>query len=123
MNATAATSRRSRRAVLIAVFTAALLAWSPGVSYAHEVWVNHGSDEAVVSWNHHGLIAFDGECDGNNVRAVGYYLGSGEIPYFTEVTDSNGCQSGGSIVSAPYEFVSFRVCEVNVGCSAWKSVT
>jgi len=108
--------------MLIAVFAAALLAWSPGTSYAHEVWVSHGADEAVVSWNHRGLIAFDGECDGNYVRAVGYYM-SGGIPYFMEVTDSNGCQSGGSIITAPFEFVSFRVCEVNVGCSAWKSVT
>jgi len=76
----------------------------------------------VVSWNHHGLIAFDNECDGNYVKAQGYYM-SGGIPYFLEVTDSNGCASGGSIVTAPLPFYSFRVCEINVGCSAWKSVT
>lgn len=122
MSARASTRRPSRRAVLIAVFAAALLAWSPGVSYAHEVWVNHGSDEAVVSSNHYGLIAFDNECDGNYVKAQGYYMAGG-IPYFLEITDANGCTSGGSIVSAPYPFYSFRVCEINVGCSAWKSVT
>ena len=113
-------TRRSRRAVLIAVFTVALLAFNTTAVFAHYTEAWHGSDKAFIFASHDELNVQDGECDGNYVYAQGYWWNptiSSNI--LVTVWDTNGCSFGFEWARGT-DFHTYRVCEQNVGCSAWR---
>lgn len=84
-----------------------------------EAW--HGSDKAWVDTTHDHLGAQDGECDGNYVYATGlWYDASISTTITVTVWDTNGCSAGWGHGDG-IDFYQYRVCEQNVGCSAWRS--
>jgi hypothetical protein len=101
----------------IGVLSTAFLGLTAGTAYGHQVAVYHGSDVAWVDATHDHLDVDDRECDGNYVYAQGY-----DALGFIQVTDTNGCSSGWGHGDG-LNFYLFRICEQNVGCSAWRSVT
>ena len=119
MNATSL----GRRSVLVALFTLALLAVNASIANAHYTEAWHGTDKAWVDSTHDHLDVQDGECDGNNVYATGLWWNPSLSTTITvTVWDSNGCSSGWGHGDG-LDFYQYRVCEQNVGCSAWKTPT
>lgn len=99
-----------------AVFAIALTATSAS---AHFVTVSHGEDWGWLANNHRQVGVCDREADGNGVR-VEYRTAAGAVDHIGDADGSGGgCWTedavGGSWVT------SFRICEANNGCSAWKN--
>ena len=102
------------RAVAVSALATAAFAFTAGTAAAHFTEAFHGSDRAWVDSTHDHLDVSDNECDGNSVYAEGYDdLG------FLRVFDPNGCNSGYGHGDG-LNFYQYRVCEQNVGCSAWR---
>lgn len=98
------------------------VAWVSPAS-AHSMWIFHGSDSGVVWQGHNGVSVQDKECDGNYVR-IEYHVSTigGIVPY--SLTDANGCQNGESTRSHhPQRVIRARVCEANVSCTSWHTVS
>jgi hypothetical protein len=92
-----------------------LLAMAAGPAGAHEAYASHGQDYAGVASNHRDWIVRDLECDGN--RVTGHFTLSNGIQ--RSFSDS-GCSSGGPSGTFTSPVTRVRVCEANVGCSAWQ---
>lgn len=98
---------------LVSVVLALAVAWP---ALAHEASVFHGSDYARVYNSHASIQACDMEGDGNGVRAH-WRDSAGNIT--AGDWDTNGNDPGCASDSLPSSAVEFRICENNVGCSAW----
>lgn len=111
--------RTVRRSGLTALWIVALLALSCTGVAAHDTVAWHGSDKAWVDSTHDHLDVQDGECDGNDVYAQGYWwdatISSARL---VTVWDTNGCSSGYGHGDG-IDFYQYRVCEQGVGCSGW----
>lgn len=86
---------------------------------AHTIGLYHGADSGGVV-RHNVVAVMDKECDGNTVF-VQYYVSTigGSVLY--KLYDSNGCNNSGSTRDHyPQQVTKARICETNVGCSAWK---
>lgn len=76
----------------------------------------HGNDYACVNETHSIIYACDAEADGHGVRAhwrdISYNVTIGSW-------DTSGADGGCAQDYFPPSAVQFRVCENEVGCSAW----
>jgi hypothetical protein len=89
---------------------------------AHDINLYHGSDYGWIE-THDTAYVWDEECDGNTVFVQYRYSTIGGI-VTSSVYDNNGCNNTGNVRSTyPQRMTSARICETNVGCSAWRSVT
>lgn len=106
---------RARRAAgggaFAVALTAALMTGSP--AHAHEVYLTHGNDYGWLTWNHGDTYACDVENDGNRVRFqirhTNYTIENGSWDYY-----GGGCTRFGIMYG-----MDVRLCEENVGCTAW----
>ena len=87
---------------------------------AHSATAYHGSDYAQVGVSHIQIFVHDRECDSHQVYAEWVHLHPVTLqPLKGSTWDTNGCNTGYG-TSAPRNIISFRVCEVSEGCSAWR---
>ena len=109
--------RRLIGRVLCAMAITAALVAVP--AWAHQ-WTgdHHGSDYAEMGQQHETIRACDGEADGNGVRPHTRNIVNNIDAW---AWDTNGADPGCGIWDPiPYEEIEFRICENNVGCSAWR---
>lgn len=106
-------SKKLGLAAIAAAIVGTTVAWP---ALAHEAAVFHGSDYARVYNSHASIQACDGEGDGNGVKAH-WRDSSGNIT--AGGWDTNGNDPGCATNPLPSSAVEFRICENNVGCSAW----
>jgi len=110
--------RASTRVVRVAaglMVASGVLAMAAGPAGAHEAYASHGNDYAGVASNHRDWIVRDLECDGN--RVTGHFTLSNGI---TRSLSDGSCASGGPGGTFTSPVTRVRVCEANVGCSAWQ---
>lgn len=107
--------RRTRTIRLTALLGGALTIAAALPAQAHEAAVFHGEDYART-YNWHAYIgACDREGDGHAVRAH-WRNSSGDITVgLWDTTATSDC----AIQELPTPAVQYRICENDVGCSAW----
>lgn len=104
-----------RRILQGAALTAALAMCAAVPALAHEETVYHGNDFAQVLSGHLEIKGCDREPDGHAVRAQ-WRNSSGVITYGAWDTTADAVCANEAL---PSSAVEFRVCENDVGCSAW----
>lgn len=98
--------------------TTAVIAAGGSPAQAHYNSVHHGDDWATINTAHDYLKACDQEADGHGVRAHWRTI-TGDIGVTGWDPDgANGPYCGWGV--PPSSAIEFRVCENDVGCSAWE---
>lgn len=109
--------KRLRSFAVAATLAVICLANVDVATEAHSVGVYHGNDFAFVYDFHSNIQACDQEADGHGVRAH-WRSFNGNITVGS--WDPNGAYGACGEDFLPPDAQEFRVCEAEVGCSAWE---
>jgi hypothetical protein len=86
---------------------------------AHSIALYHGQDSGAVV-THNQVAVLDEECDGNTVFLQFRMSTIGGVVQ-RSIYDRNGCNNSGATANTyPQQVTRARLCETNVGCTAWR---
>lgn len=105
--------RNGLRAAAVVVAATTLSGLTMGVASAHTTTIYHGSDWATSDHSH--LNVHDIECDNHGVWADAY-----DAYGYLQVYDDTGCGGTGKHGDG-LNIYTYRLCETNEGCTAWRS--